>query len=115
MGIPMSRSIYGTGYFPSHGDALLYYAAQYSCSIVDISSTVNLKLKDGEIHIGEPPLHGENDSRELFADAGGSRRWSVIEGGKVSHLERAFLQQKEAEALESMAARNINLPPLKAR
>lgn len=106
------NTIYGTGYFPSHGDALLYYAAQYNCSIVDISSTVKLKLEDGEIHIGEPPLPNEGDRRELFADNGGSRRWSVIEGGKVSHLERAYLRQKEAEGLESMAARNINLPPL---
>ena len=68
--------IIGTPNFPSHGDALLYYAEQYQCSMVDVSYTVKMKLEDDEIHIGEPKLRS-GEMLELRPDGGGSRRYFV--------------------------------------
>ena len=70
--------VYGTSYFPTHGDALKYYNAQGSFSFI-----VDNKIADGEIHIGVPPgLHSLRRA-VLHDDQGGSQRYFIHEDIRI--------------------------------
>lgn len=46
------KTIVGTCYFPTKADAIKYYAEYES----DAARAVEIKLKEGSIHIGKPAL-----------------------------------------------------------
>ena len=70
--------IYGTSYFPTHGDALKFYSAQGIFSF-----QTNNKIKDGEIHIGIPPILDSNSIAILHTDQGGSQRYYIHEDIRI--------------------------------
>jgi hypothetical protein len=66
---------YGTSYFRSLMHAVWYYESQYGKAALKI---VPEKIRDGEIHIGMPPLkHGET----CFLIDNGTR-WAVNTNGR---------------------------------
>ena len=61
---------YGTPYFRSMVHAAMYYRAQYGAAAHII---VAKKVRDGEIHIGKPPI---KDGETIFLIDDGTR-WAV--------------------------------------
>lgn len=67
---------YGTSYFTSESAAIRYYRDYENGSTMAAARAVETKLREGAIHIGEPPL--KIGQRLAIIDAG--TRYAITEG-----------------------------------
>ncbi len=74
----MSTS-YGTSYFTSRSAAIRYYK-DYGYD--DVKAAVARKIREGEIHIGKPPLK----AGQRLTTVDGGKRYAITEGNPIARL-----------------------------
>jgi hypothetical protein len=68
----MNPTTYGTSHFTSRSAAVRYYKGY---GYDDVKAAVAAKIKDGEIHIGKPPLK----AGQRLTTVDGGKRYAITE------------------------------------